>query len=137
MMGTSSCGCVHFWKEIGMLSVIRAVTFDCADPYALAEFWAGALGAVIAPGSRPGDARVCVDTPDGQPKLTFQRVPESKMVKNRLHLDLSPVEDDRDKEINRLIQLGATFVVDTRTPDGEGTVVLADPEGNELCVTSP
>lgn len=78
-----------------MRSVIRAVTFDCADPYALAEFWAGALGAVIAPGSRPGDARVCVDTPDGQPKLTFQRVPESKMVKNRLHLDLSPVEDDR------------------------------------------
>ncbi|MEY9212719.1 VOC family protein [Thermobifida halotolerans] len=120
-----------------MRSIIRAVTFDCADPYALAEFWARAVGAVIAPGSSPGDPEVYVDTPDGQPRMLFQRVPESKLAKNRVHLDLGPVEAGRDEEVDRLVGLGATFVADFRESDGTGFVVLADPEGNEFCVESP
>ncbi|GAA3981760.1 VOC family protein [Thermobifida alba] len=119
-----------------MRSIIRAVTFDCADPYALAEFWAGALGAAIAPGSRPGDPEVSVDTPDGQPRLLFQRVPENKVAKNRVHLDLTGAGTDRDREVERLVGLGATFVSDLRGADGKGGVVLADPEGNEFCVVS-
>ncbi|KUP97122.1 VOC family protein [Thermobifida cellulosilytica] len=117
-----------------MRSIIRTVTFDCADPYALAEFWARAVGGSPEAGSRPGDPEVYVDTPDGQPRLFFQRVPENKLAKNRVHLDLGPRGGGRDEEVARLVRLGATFVADFRRDDGSGFVVLADPEGNEFCV---
>jgi Glyoxalase-like domain len=61
-------------------------------------------------------------------------VPDAKLVKNRLHLDLRPVEGDRDTELARLLDLGATEVDDRRLSDGRGWVVLADPEGNEFCI---
>ncbi|WP_375433581.1 VOC family protein [uncultured Friedmanniella sp.] len=64
----------------------------------------------------------------------FIEVPEAKSVKNRLHLDLRPVEGTRDEEVARLLALGATEVADLRRPDGGGWVTLADPEGNEFCV---
>jgi hypothetical protein len=77
--------------------------------------------------------------PDGKnrlgpvpPTLTFAYVPESKTVKNRLHLDVSPTDREQDEEVRRLLGLGA------RHADvGQGDVdwvVLADPEGNEFCV---
>ena len=71
---------------------------------------------------------------DGANKLLFIAVPDEKMVKNRLHLDLRPTEGVRDRELERLLALGATQVADRRTPDGLGWVVLADPEGNEFCI---
>ncbi|TDQ53307.1 VOC family protein [Actinorugispora endophytica] len=118
-----------------MPSLIRAVTFDCADPYALAEFWSRALGRSIDPDSGPGGDEASISAADGEPGLLFLRVPEGKAAKNRLHLDLGPGgEATRDGEVERLIGLGAAFLSDHRTPDGRGWVVLADPENNEFCV---
>jgi hypothetical protein len=73
-------------------------------------------------------------SPDGAQRLLFIEVPDAKQVKNRLHLDLVPVAGTRDEELARLLELGASQVDDLRNPDGTGWVVLADPEGNELCI---
>src|SRR6266508_5201972 len=61
-------------------------------------------------------------------------VPEAKAVKNRLHLDVQPVDRTRDEEVERLIGLGAKLFEDHRLPDGRGWVTLVDPEGNEFCI---
>jgi predicted enzyme related to lactoylglutathione lyase len=61
-------------------------------------------------------------------------VPEGKIAKNRMHLDLIPTTRSRDEEVERLLGIGATLVEDHRKPDGTGWVTLADPEGNEFCV---
>ena len=61
-------------------------------------------------------------------------MPEPKTVKNRVHLDLVPTDRTRDEEVERLLGIGATLVADHRRSDGTGWVVLADPEGNELCI---
>ncbi|MET8244602.1 VOC family protein [Streptomyces sp. NPDC005202] len=66
-------------------------------------------------------------------RLLFQRVPEAKTVKNRLHLDLHPGEDRRAGEVERLEGLGASVLRHVKEPAGEW-VVMADPEGNEFCV---
>jgi hypothetical protein len=66
-------------------------------------------------------------------RLLFQRVPEAKTVKNRLHLDLHPGEGRREDEVARLERLGANVLRRVKEPGGEW-VVLADPEGNEFCV---
>jgi hypothetical protein len=74
------------------------------------------------------------DDPDSiVPDMLFQRVPESKTVKNRVHLDLEP-SIPRDEEVERILALGATMDADRRNPDGTGWAVLLDPEGNEFCV---
>jgi hypothetical protein len=64
----------------------------------------------------------------------FVTVPEPKVVKNRVHLDVLPVARDQDREVERLLRLGATIVDDRRELTPRGWVVLADPEGNEFCV---
>ena len=61
-------------------------------------------------------------------------MPEPKQVKNRVRLDLVPLERRRDEEVDRLLGVGARVVADKRRPDGAGWVVLADPEGNEFCI---
>ncbi len=66
--------------------------------------------------------------------LLFLDVGDEEVVKNRVHLDLRP-DGPRDAEVERVLALGATLVDDRRRPDGSGWAVLADPEGNELCVT--
>ncbi|MDN3295543.1 VOC family protein [Streptomyces ficellus] len=66
-------------------------------------------------------------------RLLFQRVPEPKTGKNRLHLDLHPAPGQRQAEVARLKALGATVLREVREPGGEWTV-MADPEGNEFCV---
>ena len=125
-----------------MASTLDTVTVDCGDPRRLAHFWAGSLGwvvddvdddgAFIRPGDDHGSKSEAVAArPTG---LFFQKVPEPKTVKNRVHLDLQPTDRSRDEEVERLLALGATPVADHRRPDGTGWAVLADPEGNELCV---
>jgi catechol 2,3-dioxygenase-like lactoylglutathione lyase family enzyme len=114
-----------------MTSSVRHVTVDCADAHALATFWAAALGGRLADDDFPGDPEALVRHA-GTP-LLFVTVPEPKAVKNRIHLDLQP-RTTREQEVERLLALGATMVADRTTPDGRGWVVLADPEGNELCV---
>ena len=115
---------------------IKSITFDCADPYRLARFWSQLTGFVEDPdnGNAPGDPEGLLLSPDGALALLFIAVPESKHVKNRVHLDLVPLEGRRDEEVDRVLRLGARMVDDLRRTDGAGWVVLADPEGNEFCV---
>ncbi len=119
-----------------MATAIRHITVDCHDPLRLARFWGEALGFVEDPDgpNLPGEDEALVMDPHGlRPGLLFIQVPEPKSTKNRIHLDLEP-ELPRDAEVERLLGLGATLVDDRRDPDGTGWAVLADPEGNELCV---
>jgi catechol 2,3-dioxygenase-like lactoylglutathione lyase family enzyme len=115
---------------------IRSITVDCADPYRLVRFWAQLTGFTEDPDNpnEPGDPEGLLLGPDGSPALLFIQVPEAKTVKNRVHLDLVPLERTRDAEVDRVLALGARLVDDQRRPDGTGWVVLADPEGNEFCV---
>ena len=130
------------------------VAIDCADPAALSRFWAEVLGYVLnpppeghdsweswlaamgVPESQWNSASAIVD-PDGPgPRVYFQRVPEGKEAKNRLHLDVR-VPGGREAilpEVDRLVSLGAT-VVGPKEERGEFWVVLQDPEGNEFCLT--
>ncbi|MGH8891076.1 MAG: VOC family protein, partial [Acidothermaceae bacterium] len=69
-------------------------------------------------------------------RLLFIDVPDDKVVKNRVHLDLRPTDRTREEEVARLLELGAVQLADFRRPDGSGWITLADPEGNEFCVLS-
>ena len=136
------------------------VTFDSADPHALADWWADALGWEVEPSdedfirsmikqgyAKDGDTTThngrlvwrsgaAINHPDGParaPRMLFQLVPEGKTVKNRVHLDLRVAPEDPAEVVARLTARGATHLHDGR----QGThtwVTLADPEGNELCV---
>jgi len=123
------------------------VTFDCADPAALARFWAGVLGypapdiegthAVLrevgVPQEQLGNWYRIEDPSGAGPRLAFQRVPEPKASKNRVHLDVWALDGDLGIEVTRLLELGATHV--ECVTDESGTfVVMRDPEGNEFCV---
>jgi predicted enzyme related to lactoylglutathione lyase len=114
---------------------IRTITVDCSDPYRQALFWSEVTGWQEDPAdpNNPGDPEGRIVDGHGI-SLLFIPVPESKTVKNRVHLDLQPTERSRDEEVTRLLRIGATLVEDHRRPDGTGWVVLADPEGNEFCV---
>ncbi|MEU8776844.1 VOC family protein [Streptomyces sp. NPDC048606] len=115
-----------------MVSVVQNVAIDCADAYGLARFWSEVTGSPQDPQDRPGDRETQVLLAEG-PVLYFNQVPEPKEIKNRIHLCLRP-ETSREREVERLLGLGATLVGDHRNPDGSGWAVLADPEGNEFCV---
>jgi predicted enzyme related to lactoylglutathione lyase len=117
-----------------MVSFIRNVSFDCADPYALAQFWSQVVGHPVDPECVPDDTEVVIEPPGG-PRLFFQAVPEDKAGKNRVHVCLQPADRDRDAEVDRLVALGAKVFDDHRTSDGDGWVVLLDPAGNEFCMT--
>ncbi len=137
------------------------VTFDCGDPAALAEFWAAALGYVLQPPPEGFDSwdaalaawgipedqrneRSAVVDPDGAgPRVFFQRVPEGKTAKNRVHLDVRAAPglegEARMAEIEsaseRLVALGATRVKRFEADlAGGGYIVMQDPEGNEFCL---
>jgi predicted enzyme related to lactoylglutathione lyase len=115
-----------------MISVVQNVAIDCADAYALARFWSEVTGRPLHPEDRPGEPETQVMLAEG-PVLHFNEVPEPKKDKNRIHLCLRP-DTSRDREVERLLGIGAAFVADHRNTDGSGWVVLADPEGNEFCV---
>ena len=132
------------------------IAIDCGDPYALAEFWAGVLDYELmdppagyaswedhaaAQAEEPGEAWVKIGDPDGRgPTLLFHRVPEAKIVKNRVHLDLrAPAESAEDRHrqvlafIARITGLGGSKVRDV-VDDAGYFAVMQDPEGNEFCV---
>ncbi|OXM54922.1 VOC family protein [Amycolatopsis alba] len=117
-----------------MVTSIHSITFDTAgDPYELAQFWSMAVGRPMSVEDEPGDPEVSLIA-EGQPTMLFIRVPEDKVVKNRVHLDLQPRDRTRDEEVDLLIGAGAKLFEDHRRPDGTGWVTLTDPEGNEFCV---
>lgn len=105
------------------------VVIAAADPTALGQWWQEALGWVVVD-DYPFEIRPSADQVPG---LLFLPVDEAKQGKNRLHLDFRP--DDQQKEVTRLLELGATRV-DIGQADDVSWVVLADPEGNEFCVLS-
>ena len=116
----------------------RWLDVDCGDPTATARFWGGVFG--VEPKHEGGSCaddppEWTVQPPDSSVTLLFLSVPEPKTVKNRLHFDLTPDPGQRDAEVERLLALGATRV-DVGQTGEESWVVLADPEGNELCVLS-
>jgi hypothetical protein len=146
------------------------VTFDAHDPRALSRFWADVLGYVhpappgvaLAPGAdalaawerflaRIGvpeedwNAASAIEDPEGHgPRVFFQRVPEGKTAKNRVHLDVRAAPglfgDERmaalEAECARLVGLGATRLrrFEPSKPMAAGHIVMADPEGNEFCL---
>ena len=99
---------------------------DCADPLALSDFWAKAVGYSVD----HGDEEWVTLRGSGLP-LGFQRVPEAKTAKNRVHLDLHAA--DEKVEARRIEALGATRLYVSEDPE-DVFIVLADPEGNEFCV---
>jgi len=146
------------------------VTFDAHDPRALSSFWRDVLGYVhpgppgapLPEGADPlaawdaflvragvppqlHNTRSAIEDPDGQgPRVFFQQVPEDKMAKNRVHLDvraapgLQGVERMAalEAECSRLVGLGAARVrrEEPAPPMSAGHIVMADPEGNEFCL---
>jgi hypothetical protein len=109
---------------------IAVIVIDCLDSRPVAEFWMAALGYEVA--AQDG-TWIKLRDPDGiGPPLAIDPVPEGKIVKNRVHLDLRPAES-MDAEVARLEQLGARIV--REFPDSH--TVMHDPEGNEFCVLQP
>jgi catechol 2,3-dioxygenase-like lactoylglutathione lyase family enzyme len=135
------------------------VTFDCADPERVARFWCEVLGYVVPPPperfagweefdralppDRQGSAFACADPSGVGPRLFFQRVPEGKVAKNRVHLDVRAgtglAGDQRlaalEAECDRLLPLGGARVR-LLAADGvnESCIVMQDVEGNEFCL---
>jgi hypothetical protein len=138
------------------------VTFDCTDPAALAVFWAEVLGYQVqapppgfdtwdaalesmgVPADRRNDASALLDPDGAGPRIFFQRVPEGKGAKNRVHLDVRAVPGLTGEErmvaleavCARLVAIGATRIArhEPAPPLSAGHIVLADPEGNEFCL---
>ncbi|MET8984589.1 VOC family protein [Nonomuraea wenchangensis] len=138
------------------------ITFDCADPAKLSAFWAEVLGyrlqdpppgfasweealeAMGVPPERRNDASALLDPEGAGPRLFFQRVPEGKQVKNRLHLDVRAAPglagEERmaalEAEAERLVGHGATRLErhEPAPPMAGGHIIMADPEGNEFCL---
>ena len=138
------------------------VTFDCADPAALATFWAEVLGYQVqapppgfdtwdaalesmgVPQEHRNDASALVDPEGSGPRIFFQRVPEGKDAKNRVHLDVRAAPELTGEErmvaleavCARLVAVGATRIGrhEPEPPLNAGHIVLADPEGNEFCL---
>jgi hypothetical protein len=127
------------------------VTFDCAEPERVGRFWCEVLGYVVpprpegspSPSEPDGSAFACVDPTGVGPRLYFQRVPEGKVVKNRVHLDVRVgtglVGEERlaalEAECARLIPLGAVrgqlLLADD---ENESCLNMQDVEGNEFCL---
>ena len=146
------------------------ITFDAHDPRTLSIFWRDVLGYVhpappgieLAPGEDPlaawddfleragvpeeqRNSASALEDPDGAgPRIFFQQVPEDKVAKNRVHLDVRTASDLRNEErmaaleveCERLIGLGATRLQrhEPEEPTSIGFIVMADPEGNEFCL---
>ena len=122
---------------------LTEIVMDCHDAGAQAAFWAAVLGyhvvraehgqvEIAAWQTEPPDLAEQVRQAPIAPSLVFVTVPEGKAVKNRLHLDIRPVDRSLDAEMERLLALGAR-----RADVGQGSqpwAVLADPEGNEFCL---
>jgi hypothetical protein len=135
------------------------VTFDCAEPARVGQFWCQALGYVVPPpppefaswdefdrtlpAEKQGGWFACIDPTGVGPRLFFQRVPEGKVAKNRLHLDVRVgtglVGEERlaalEAECARLIPLGAQRVrLLVADEENESCLVMQDVEGNEFCL---
>jgi predicted enzyme related to lactoylglutathione lyase len=110
-----------------MSSSVLGLSIDCGDAAKLAQFWADVLGSSVSPDPTPESA--AIDADGGAPRLAFHQVPETKTIKNRLHLDLISAQFGAESE--RLLTLGATRIRDVERGSARWTT-FADPEGNEF-----
>jgi hypothetical protein len=110
-------------------NILFGISVDCTDAAAAAHFWGAVLGRQVADGATAENAVLVVNEPSSGPRLAFHRVPEAKVVKNRLHLDL--VSDRFSAEAERLVSLGAQKVRDFHEGKARWTT-FADIEGNEF-----
>jgi predicted enzyme related to lactoylglutathione lyase len=119
------------------VSHLRDICIDCSDPHRVAHFWAAVLGYTIhsTDAVLPPDESIALHPPEGGLRLWCNKVPEPKVCKNRVHIDINL--PDRE-EMVRLQHLGARVLQEVR--DAEGRLrwtIMADPEGNEFCVFLP
>jgi len=122
-------------RILGRMPVrLHHIVVDAHDLPRLARFWSQALGWTLL-SERPREVVIGPDenAPVG---MCFMPVTDEKIVKNRVHIDLTTDAGDRDEEIERLLALGARRV-DIGQTGTESWTVLADPEGNEFCVIRP
>ncbi|MEV4752678.1 VOC family protein [Streptosporangium sp. NPDC049248] len=123
-----------------MTSRLTELIIDCHDPERLAAFWCEVLDFTVIDRNE-GKVEIGSWEPTVEqvlahqmpPTLLFIQVPEGKTVKNRLHLDVSPIDAGTDDEVTRLLGFGAVKTNVAQGPD-RSWVVMADPEGNEFCV---
>jgi hypothetical protein len=114
-----------------MSARVGNITFDCSDALALGTFWAEVLGRQLDHGGDAGFTSIGGgDSERIEAAWFFEKVPESKTAKNRLHLDLL---DPDPTAVERFVALGATFVAEHEI-GGHRWTVMQDPEGNEFCV---
>ena len=131
-----------------MVSRFSEIVVDCEQPRRLAEFWCAVLGYRVLDEEEgaieigPPDVsteddwagwRARLLSEPTPPTIVFIVVPEGKTVKNRMHIDVSPIDTSQPEEVERLIALGATKA-DIGQGDDVSWTVLRDPEGNEFCV---
>jgi predicted enzyme related to lactoylglutathione lyase len=107
------------------------IVIDAVDPAAIAPFWCALLG-VQERGWFTEDYLLLSDGDGVAPKIAFQRVPEAKSVKNRVHVDIGV--DDLAAAVERVVGLGGSVVSEERELNGARWRVMADPEGNEFCL---
>jgi len=111
---------------------VTEVVIDCADHGVVVDFWRDALGYRREVVNEQYVALVPAAKEPGHPPLLFQKVPEAKVAKNRVHLDFRA--DTRADEVARLVGLGATVIAERCLGEFCWTV-MADPAGNEFCVS--
>jgi len=113
---------------------LHHVVIDAHDLPKLARFWTQALGWKVL---SEREREIVIGTDENAPVgICFMPVTDQKIVKNRVHLDITTEAQDRDQEIDRLLGLGAQHA-DVGQTGNESWTVLADPEGNEFCVIRP
>jgi hypothetical protein len=128
---------------------LRSIVFDCAGPGVLARWWAETIpGYHLRPYTDEGiawlreqgiddvmdDPSVVLDPDEAGPTIWFNKVPEPKVTKNRVHIDVNVVDDS---EIDRLVARGASVLRPLGAVPDEPWAVMADPEGNEFCAFPP
>ena len=112
---------------------LHNITFDCNDARTLSRFWSQLTGWNVYYDDDP-EVVVAPTYPYDGTGLLFIPVPEGKTAKNRVHLDIQPVDMTRDEAVTQAMALGARVVEDHRDSQGAGWVTMADPEGNEFCI---
>ena len=106
------------------------LVIDTVDPAGIAPFWCTLLG--VRERGWFGEDYLLLEHDDHTPRIAFQRVPETKAGKNRLHMDVDV--HDVAAAVERIVELGGSIVSEEREMDGYRWRVMADPEGNEFCV---
>lgn len=111
------------------------IVIDCTDHEAVVPFWLAAMGDYARHDVNDQYVAIApVERAVGRPAILFQKVPEPKAVKNRVHLDLRG--ESMAAEVERLLGLGATMVAERSLGEDVRWTVMADPEGNEFCVAA-